>query len=151
MMLAVAVFLALLQPESLWPQDLPKKIVAAVPAHSPPQYQRDPETGRPTGFAVEIMDEVARLSGLNICYEVFGSWPEVHQAIMDGRALIVPDLGITAERVNDYDFTRPIEAEHLRIFVRETNADILGIESLVGRKVGVVEFNAGFYLMEARD
>ncbi len=150
MMLAVVAAFALLQPEPSWTQDLPEKIIAAVPANWPPQYLTDPDTGKPTGFAVDFMDEVARLSGLKIRYQVFASWSEVHQAVMDGRALIVPDLGITDERGKDYDFTIPIESEHLRIFVRAGNSDILGIDSLVERKVGVVEFNKGRQLMDAR-
>ncbi len=149
--LMVAVLLALLSPQSSQAQVPQEEVVVAVPANWPPQYLRDPGTGNPTGFAVDIMDEVARLSGLKIRYEVFDSWPKVHQAVMDGRALVVPDLGITDERVKDYDFTIPIEVEHIRIFVRESNTDILGVESLAGRKVGVVEFNKGRHLMEARN
>ncbi len=151
MILAIVAFIAILHAPPSGSQDLAEEIVAAVPANWPPQYLRDPDTGHPTGFAVDFLDEAARLAGLRIRYEMYDSWTKVHQAVMEGHALIIPDLGITAERMDDYDFTTPIETENISIFVRQANSDILGIESLTGRKVGVVEFNKGVHLMKARN
>ena len=72
-------------------------ITAAVPRKFPPHYNVD-EDGRPIGFAIDIMDEVAALAGMRITYLVKDSWSEVFAALKDGNANLIPNLGITPER-----------------------------------------------------
>ena len=43
----------------------PRKIIAAVPPDFPPTYYRDAQTGKPQGFAIDVMNEVARRAGLD--------------------------------------------------------------------------------------
>src|SRR5665648_581852 len=46
-------------------------VIAGVPANFPPQYQVDAKTGKPYGFAIDVMDEVARRSGIKVRYVVY--------------------------------------------------------------------------------
>ncbi|MBU2515378.1 transporter substrate-binding domain-containing protein [bacterium] len=46
-------------------------IVAAVLANWPPQYLTDNETGKPTGFAVDIFDEIAQRAHIKVNYRVY--------------------------------------------------------------------------------
>ena len=68
---------------------LPQKIIAsettvtaAVPLHFPPYYMLD-EHGKPDGFAIDLMNEVAKLSGFKIEYIVKDSWTEVNNALIN--------------------------------------------------------------------
>lgn len=124
------------------------EIVAGVPANFPPQYSIDKETGQPAGFAIDIMDEIARRNGLEIRYVVFDTWPEVTEAMREGQIDVIPNSGITDERKEYMDFTSPVEVFHIRIFTRSTTEDIMGIDDLAGRKVAVVSENKGLFLME---
>ena len=49
------------------------------------------------------------------------------------------------------DFTSPVEAFHIRIFVRSSMTDIQDTDDLSGRIVAVVETNKGLFLMKERE
>lgn len=126
----------------------PDEILAGVHRNFPPQYSIDEKTGKPTGFAVDIMDEVARRAGLKVRYVIFNEWPQINQALKEGRIDIIPNSGIIEERKVDYDFTSPVEVFDINIFVRETTTAIYGIDDLQGRKVAVVRDNKGLFIIK---
>jgi ABC-type amino acid transport substrate-binding protein len=45
----------------------------------------DEQTGKPTGFAIDIMDEVARRAGLQVRYVIFDKWPPICEAFEEKR------------------------------------------------------------------
>lgn len=126
-----------------------EEITAAVIDSFPPFYHPDDE-GLPTGFAIEAMDELARQAGLQINYQVYGSWAEVMEAVRSGKADLIPNIGITDSRSKDFLFTDPVITFPISIIVRTDTTGIAGMPDLVGRKVGVVENNAAIKLFEDR-
>ncbi|MBW6486891.1 MAG: PAS domain S-box protein [Syntrophobacterales bacterium] len=127
--------------------DKPPEIRAGFHRNFPPGYVIDEATGKPAGFAAEVMNEVARIAGLEIRYLVFDDWPQINNALLAGRIDIVPNMGITEERKRYADFTSPVGALNIRIFVRETALGIRGLADLQDRNVAVVDFNAGQMIM----
>lgn len=125
-------------------------VIAAVPRLFPPQYQPDAQ-GRPTGFAVDVFDRIAEQAGLRVQYRTYKSWTHVFEALRLGQVDVVPNIGISEGRLDDYAFTRPIETFAVSIFVRSTNDDIRGIEDLRGRRVSTVIGNVAVGLMQAQD
>lgn len=83
-------------------------VVAVVPAHFPPHYSLD-QRGKPSGFAIDAFNEIVRIAGLNVKYIVRETWMEVDQTMRDGRADLIPNLGITEERQQHYNFNGPME------------------------------------------
>jgi len=126
------------------------EIVAGVPKYFPPQYDMDAKTGKPQGFAIDIMDEVARRTGLKVKYVVYPTFPITIDAVVKGEVVLVPNIGITDERAGFLDFTSPVETFDIVIFVRETTSNIKSINDLNGKEVAVVQVNKGLYLMEER-
>lgn len=63
-------------------------------------------------------------------------------ALRRGEADLIPNLGITPARSNDFDFTAPLETFALGLFVRSVNSDIHGMDDLAGKTVAVVKRNA---------
>ncbi|MDD2301944.1 MAG: transporter substrate-binding domain-containing protein [Eubacteriales bacterium] len=129
----------------------PDEILVGVLRNFPPEYSIDEKTGKPTGFAIDIMDEVSRKTGLKIRYVIFDEWPPIIQALKEGRIDIIPDVGIIEieERKKEMDFTRPVGAFNIGIFVCETTTDIHGIDDLRGRKIAVVRDNKGLFIIQA--
>ena len=127
-----------------------QKIIIGVLENWPPQYLIDQKTKEPTGFAVEIMEEIARLSGLDISYEVFKEWPVLNQALREKKIDVIPNMGIIDERDGFFRYTIPVETTKIMFFVRKTSNDIKSEEDLTGRVISVVETNKGRYLMEER-
>jgi PAS domain S-box-containing protein len=138
-----------------WAQDVsivespPREIIAAMPRSWPPQFSVD-DQGNPTGFAIDVMEEIASRAGIRLTYRVFDSFAEVSEAMRRGEAHIIPNSGVTPERKRDYLFTEPVEAVPVSVFVREDTTKIQGIEDLTGRKVGVVEHNVSQKLVVDR-
>lgn len=119
-----------------------KEVVAAVPSSFPPYYQLD-SRGQPTGFAIEIMDEIARQAGIRIRYEAKGSWTAVFNAVRSGEVDLIPNVGATKARESFLAFTIPVETFAISIFTRKSTSEIKGGDDLKGRNVGAVKANIG--------
>ena len=119
-----------------------KTLVVGVLSDFPPHYQLN-AAGEPDGFAVETFDQIARRAGINYRYRIVNDWNAMLTALRIGEIDIIPNLGITPERVRDLDFTRPLEEFELGLFVNSTDKNIAGIEGMKGKTVAVVERNAG--------
>ena len=126
------------------------EFLAGVPANFPPHYSIDSKTGKPTGFAIDVMDEIAQMSGIKVRYVVYPTWAKTLEAMEKGEVVLIPNIGIIAERIKQMDFTSPVETYDIVIFVRKTTTDIKGIEDLNGKEVAVVEINKGLFLMQER-
>lgn len=115
-------------------------VVAAVPRHFPPHYEL--HDGQPAGFAVDIMEAVARRAGLRLEYRVYDNWHEVQEAVRQGEAQLIPNMGISADRAQLLDFSVPVETTQLVRFARRgqfNNTEPLN----AAHTIGVVENNLG--------
>ncbi|GAB6191185.1 PAS domain S-box protein [Desulfocastanea catecholica] len=125
----------------------PQEVTAIALRNWPPQFLTDEKTGKPSGFAIDIMNRVAALSDLKIRYAMVNDWPEAIAALDTGQALLTPNMGITAERLALYDFTAPYETFRISLFVHSDASSITATSDLGGKKVGVVTNNQGLVLM----
>ena len=126
-----------------------REVVAGVPRFWPPQYSVD-ENGRPTGFAIDVMNEIAARAGVRVTYRVKDNFAEVVEAMEDGSVDLIPNSGITPARQTGYSFTAPVETFVISIFVRDDTVDIGNIADLAGHRIAVVEFNVGLTLLKDR-
>lgn len=108
----------------------------------PPQYSLD-TSGQPQGFAIDIVESVAKIANFKIKYLVKETWQEMFEAIKNGEADLIPNMGITDRRKDLFSFSRPVETFSVSIFVRESENKISNIQSLTGKNVGVVALNVG--------
>ncbi len=122
---------------------------AGVLSDWPPQYQLD-HYGRPAGFAVDLVEQVAGAAGLRVEYTVMHSWGQLFDALSGGKIDLIPNLGITEERKQWFAFTSPVETFPIVIFIRQSTFDILDASDLAGRAVGTVQYNVGTRLMQQR-
>jgi len=120
----------------------PIRVKVAVLNNFPPQYSTS-DAGEPQGFAIEIIEEIARLANLEIEYLVKSNWEEMFDSLRTGQADLIPNIGITDRRKELFDFTRPVETFPVSIFTRVNEKSISTIQSLNGKKVAVVKLNIG--------
>jgi PAS domain S-box-containing protein len=123
------------------------EVSAAVPREFPPYFGLD-DRGRPKGFAIDIMEHIAVMTGLRISYVVEDSWSGVENAIKSGRAAIIPNIGINEARKEWLEFTSPVETFPVSIFIRQHTNDVRELNDLAGRKVAAVMFNAAVDLLK---
>ncbi|RJP74690.1 MAG: response regulator [Desulfobacteraceae bacterium] len=131
-------------------EEVPDEVTAIALRNWPPHYRTDPKTGEPAGFAIDVMNRISRMSGIRIRYVTYANWPDAFAALENGKAVLVPNLGITDERLRLYDFTLPYETFRISIFIRDSTVDIQEQGDIYGRKVAVVRKNQGHVLMEEK-
>lgn len=117
-----------------------------VTANFPPYYTLD-EDGNLTGFGIEVMNAIAKRSGIQVHYTVKETWPEILQALKDGEADILASIGVTEERKAFANFTPPVEVVPVSIFIREEEPVSSEEIDLRGMTVAVVRNNVGHFLM----
>lgn len=105
-----------------------KEIIAVFPRDFPPHYIVTPNQ-EPTGFAIDVMNALAKRSGLKVRYRVKDTWMDVHDALKSGEADVVPNMGITEQRRASFDFTSPVETLPVSIFIRTDTQGIEGPKS----------------------
>ncbi|AGF77575.1 periplasmic component of amino acid ABC-type transporter/signal transduction system [Desulfocapsa sulfexigens DSM 10523] len=133
-------------------QNHPKEyneVVAVFPENFPPQCFLD-EKGKPAGFAIDVLAQVARLANLKVVYRAEKSWVDASNALLNGTADLIPNSGITVKRLIDSDFTIPVETFAVVIFVREATDDIKSLADLKGRKVAVLPLNVGKKIVDGQ-
>lgn len=108
----------------------------------PPYYQVD-EAGRPTGFAVEVLDAIAARAGFTVRYRTCETFVEMQRALAAGEIDVAPSLGVIEGR--DFLFTRPTDTFDVGVFVRESSPGVRTPADVRGR-VAAVESNVGIAL-----
>ncbi len=123
-------------------------LVAVIPPDGQPSFFQNKATGKPSGFAVEVMGLVAERAGLQLRYEFVPGWAEIIKRIEQGAADISPGMAVSKDRQQKHlDFTEPIEIAQAVFFVRAT-IDRLGWKP-AGHTVGVIGHSvAAEYLAE---
>ena len=136
-----------------WAAHGPEKrtLIAVFPEDFPPVYQ---VTGNnvPTGFGIDVMEKIAARTKLHIVYRSTRTWAETLAAVREGRADLIPNLGITPERQKDFDFSRPLMRLPVSVFVRAEARDIESLDDLIqkGRTIASVRTNVAYDLLRDR-
>jgi diguanylate cyclase (GGDEF)-like protein/PAS domain S-box-containing protein len=120
------------------------KLIAVIPRHFPPQYFLD-EKGNPTGFAIDMIEEIAKQNHFKITYQIKNSWEEVQETLQKGEADLIPNMGITETRQEIFLFTSPLETIPISVFFRR---DDPYFKSIIGRKVGLVKSNIAIEILQ---
>jgi PAS domain S-box-containing protein len=127
-----------------------RSVRVALVRNWPPAYGTTPE-GRPTGFAVELFNELAARTGLTVRYRIYGDIDELHDGLQRGEIDAIPSYGKSSERAERLLFTQPFETMPVVLFVRASTQDVHELADLAGRQVAVVRTNVARGLLEPRE
>ncbi len=116
----------------------------------PPQYSTS-DNGQPQGFAVDIIESIAKRANFSIEYIAKENWSELFLALQSGEIDLIPNQGITERRMKDFSFSDPVETFPVHIFTRISYEKLSGIEELNNKKVAVVKTNIGEVLVKEAD
>ncbi len=141
-------FLLALAAGTVCAEEVRKKIIAAVPADFPPTYFQDKNTGKAAGFAIEVMDEIAKRAGLEVDY-VFGKpWDDIHQMVLSGKADVIPSLTISDDRKKLFIFTSSVESLPINYLVRRQDKKSTALKP--GMKVGAMKGSIAYSHLKTR-
>jgi signal transduction histidine kinase/ABC-type amino acid transport substrate-binding protein/ActR/RegA family two-component response regulator len=117
---------------------LPERIItAAVIRDYPPLYSID-HFGYPEGFAIAILSRLKLNARFEVRYYVVENWEEALQAIRSGKADLIPGIGITDKRKQEFLFSKEFETVPISCFIRADNYLIENISNLSGHSVGIL-------------
>lgn len=119
-----------------------RTLIAVFPSHFLPVFDTT-KNDVPTGFGIEVMEEIAARAGLRIHYRSLPSWQATLAALESGQADLIPNLGIIPERKRKIDFSLPIMRMPVSLYVRTELTHIRGLQDLAdqNRSVAVVRTN----------
>jgi signal transduction histidine kinase len=118
-----------------------------------PPYQIVTETGEFTGYGVEALRDLARLTGLTLEFLPLTTEEWAVGPAQDTYDML-PPLSITDEKRVIMDFTIPIQQSPYSIFMRQGEAEatgVTGLEDLVGKRVGVSVNNWALQVAQRQD
>lgn len=119
---------------------------AAVPAFA----QQDPlsfatverppfasqSTAGPTGFSLELLNEIAARLGRDVDYQFYPSFEEMFQSVKDGQHNgAVANISITAERETVFDFTQPIFESGVGVLLLDEETGSVVVSALFKREI----------------
>ena len=131
-------------------EELDRDFTAGMPINFPPHFFIDAESGKPTGFGVDVMDAVAKRCGITVKYKAFENWKKTNQAAKDGVIDIIPNMGFTPERKIFTDFTPPYETFRINYYIRGKSSSLKSIADIGNKKVGVVGTNKARFILEKK-
>lgn len=118
--------------------------------HFPP-YQIVKDDGTFAGFGVEVLQDLADITGIDLSF-VAVTPEEWVAGPGPGKVDMLATAGISASRLARMDFTLPVQEAPFSIFALASDAKgIAGLDDLAGRRVGIQEDNLAYRLVSNRD
>lgn len=118
-----------------------KKVTAVVLNDFPPLYLLD-DSGKPAGFAIDILARVAEKADFQVHYLIVENWAAAMEAVRTGEADFIPGIGISETRSAEFLFSDEIETIPVSCFVRSQNYSIDSLTVLNNKRVAVIEKSA---------
>jgi len=116
-------------------------LIAVVLKDFPPLYISDGDGGH-SGFAIDVLVEVAERAGIRYKLMEVENWGEAMSALESGRGDFIPGIGISEARKERFIFSDVFETIPVVCFVRSDTHDIDGIDDLPGRRTAVMDRSA---------
>ena len=139
--------------KTIWALNLPMPepdVLTVGVIHFPP-YQVINEDGTFTGFAVEVLRQLAERAGLKLSFKPL-TMEELLAGPGSARYDLLPQAGINNERLQRMVFTQPIAKSSLSMFVRAgSNQNFANLTEIAGRRVAVNASNPARALAEKQD
>ncbi len=101
-----------------------------------PPYALLNERGEADGFSVDLIKEVAKVTGLSLRFRT-GPWPAMRVALEQGDIDVLPHVAINARRAHWMDFATVHTVTYDAFFVRHP-PDAISPRSLLQEKTGLV-------------
>jgi PAS domain S-box-containing protein len=112
-------------------------VVSSASVYDYPPYALVAPDNQADGFSVELLRAALKAMGRDVSFEI-GPWRDVKQMLVDGKVEVLPLVGRTPEREQDFDFTFPYLTMHDTIVVRDTETGIRSLADLKGKQLAVL-------------
>jgi ABC-type amino acid transport substrate-binding protein len=112
-----------------------RTIISSTAKDFPPYYVID-KSGKPGGFAVEVLNEVAKRAGINVEYKIYKNGRELQRALMSRTIQVIPNISVSENREKYFIFTCPASTIRMSLFLRAKTRGIKSPVDLAGKLTG---------------
>ncbi len=116
--------------------------IGSIDSYTPFSFIKN---GEKVGFTQDLIDIISQKSGL-VFETTGGTWPEVFNKFKNKKIDIISELSYRKERIPFTIYTKPYYQIPVGVFTRESFPSYKGVESLKGKRVGIVKSS---YLLDA--
>lgn len=109
------------------------KIKALMPSSFLPYFTID-KNGKPAGFAVEVLNEIAKDANYEIDYIIKPNYVNVEEAYLSNEGDLIVASGISEKRKEVSIFTDPISSLHIKAYKR-TDFDINSLDEIKNHRL----------------
>ncbi len=128
---------------------MPERVKVAIIQDQRPDTFIDAITGRASGFAVDIIEAVARRAGFEIEYLPMGNWKEIEDALVSGKADLCPSMAVNESRHTLANFTEPTEIFNIVACVKASRGDLKSFKDLAKGRIGVVRSSMSWTVLKS--
>ena len=128
-------------------EDGTKSYTFAMNCEWPPLEYVD-ENGEITGFEVDLIKEMSKVSGVEMKY-INTAWDTIFAGLANGQYnAVASGVTVTEERKKTIDFSDTLFTIKQSIVTLNANSDLNSLDSLSGKKVGVQMGTTGHFAVE---
>ncbi|MBF0159692.1 MAG: CHASE domain-containing protein [Magnetococcales bacterium] len=127
--------------------DEQREITAVILRDFSPLYQLD-AAGQPAGFAIDVLNEVARNARWSLRYLVVDNWQQLTDALRDRRADLSPATAVTQAWEQEFLFSETVARDYVACFVLRDNQTVHGCDNLANRTITTVRSGASHQRLE---
>ncbi len=119
------------------PPETPPTVTVGLLADYAP-FQQWPAGGTPSGYDLDLFDEVAHSTGLRFAFRRYTDLDGLMQALRSGEVQVVSSIAVTPERLAALRFTRPYVVQQQAMLSRHAITSIADLPDLAGRTLSLV-------------
>lgn len=138
---------ALTSEERNWIAHHPKIAVYVVNTHVPVTYIND--GGQQSGYAVSLLQNIAKETGLTFSWVPFSNVPEMRDALKRAPDSLIAAADASATHEPGIIYSRPYQISNWVLVTRSTFPAIRSLSDMKGKRVAV--FTGIYYLPELRE
>ena len=124
-----------------------ERITAVIPNSFPPYYIIN-DKNKADGFAIELLNSIAKEVDLEVEYIVKDSFNEANEIFTSKKADLIPNSGINAKRKKNSIFTSTTDTFRILAFKRVSSENITTLDQIKDKKVVVLKGNIAVELMK---
>lgn len=107
------------------------RIVAVIPEDLPPTYFKNKKSGKPDGFAVEVMKELAKALDIKVEYKFAKAWDEILALVLSKEDHIALNVGVSDRRQKLFLLTDTTETTTMSLVILRDNDKIDSITNTI--------------------
>ncbi|MEA3352295.1 MAG: transporter substrate-binding domain-containing protein [Campylobacterota bacterium] len=123
------------QEEKEFLQNIPVVKIGSINSYTPFSFL---ENNEKIGFTQDLISIISEKTGIRF-KKTGGDWPDVYGKFKNGKIDIISELSFRQERLGFTIYTKPYYEIPIGVFTRDDFGSYKGLESLKGKKVGIVK------------